>query len=543
MGSPPIQAPTLKKKQTVAYSKTKPIKTSYDSKRSKPKSEPTQKYQYEPPPKLSTKKSNLETKIERSGIKERVPDREIENLKKAIRIMNDIVGSPLLIIIGLLILGGTIPGSIISIQSGLNSEIYEGIMNLVLNSYRFGMIIMLWALNYRLVIKPVRNGTYKNLGIDAILLGLISLQFYGLGTFILFEGIFILLYQIFTRTNELYDLGKRDELSQEILGANFTESAINVMNEFLVPGTVFLLIYSIIPVLKKVRDFTLDASGIGTLVYHAVFFGIALAYTIYVKVKFTKAVRSKPYQEIQEEILVRNIVFSAFSLVYAGVGILGLLISIVLFGYRRMYRDIKLKLPTIKYVKPQLPSQSSVSPLVITSPTPLVQKTPDSEDKQIEPVPTPPRKETEKLQEIPVMRVDDKEARNQLIMSLKQSEKQKPETPPGKPPTNDKGEIKGYMDRVFTVLTADMRDRLLGLDIPEDQKWDVIREFVNLKQSQQQKYIDELENVNRVLSEQLIIRVKKMKLPKNETDSIIKQLEIMDPKEQVQFVEFLEQSH
>ena len=106
--------------------------------------------------------------------------------------MNDIVGSPLIIIIGLLILGATIPASIISIQSGLNSDIDLGIMNLVLNSYRFGMILFMWTLNYRLVIKPVRNGTYKNLGIDAIFLGLISLQFYGLGTFILFEGIFIL---------------------------------------------------------------------------------------------------------------------------------------------------------------------------------------------------------------------------------------------------------------------------------------------------------------------------------------------------------------
>ena len=138
--------------------------------------------------------------------------------------------------------------------------------------------------------------------------------------------------------------------------------------------------------------------------------------------------------------------------------------------------------------------------------------------------------------------MDDKEARKQLITSLKESEKHKPEPPPGKPTGNDKADIKDYMDRVFTVLTADMRDRLLGLDIPEDQKWDVIREFVNLKQSQQQKYIDELENVNRVLSEQLIKRVKKMKLPKKETDSVIKQLEIMDPKEQVQFVEFLEHS-
>ena len=98
------------------------------------------------------------------------------------------------------------------------------------------------------------------------------------------------------------------------------------------------------------------------------------------------------------------------------------------------------------------------------------------------------------------------------------------------------------MDRVFTVLTADIRNRLLKLDIPEDQKWDVIREFVNLKKSQQEKYIEELENVNRVLSEELKKRVKKMKLPKKETDQILKQLGIMGPKEQVQFVEFLEHS-
>ena len=104
-------------------------------------------------------------------------------------------------------------------------------------------------------------------------------------------------------------------------------------------------------------------------------------------------VNSKPYQSIPEEILVRNIVFSAFSLIYAGVGILGLLISIILFGYRKMYRDIKQKLPSIQYVKPKLPPQPSIpKSLVSKSPTPLVQKTPKSADKQIEPVPTPPRK-------------------------------------------------------------------------------------------------------------------------------------------------------
>ena len=535
MGSPPIQAPVLKRKQTVAYSKNQPKKKL----KLKPVTKPAQKYRYEPPPKPDKKIRKHKIKDEASGRRTRIPDKDVDNIKKAIRIMNDIVGSPLIIIIGILILGGTIPGSIISMQT----DLYLGIMKIVVNSFRFVMILYMWSLNYRLIIKPVRNGSYTNLGIDAILLGLISLPLYGLGTFILFEGIFILLYQIFTRSNNLYDVGKRDELSQEILGANLSESGIKVMNEFLVPGTVFLLIYSVIPILKNVRDFTLDASGIGSLVYHAVFFGIAFAYTIYLKAKFTKIVNSKAYQTIPEDILVKNIVFSSFSLIYAGVGVLGLLISIVLFGYRKMYKDIKQKLPSIQYVKPKLPPKQSASKsLESRSPTPLVQKLSKSEDKQTTPISTSPRKEKGSLQEIPVMRVDDKEARKQLITSLNKSEKQKPGTPPGKPPINDKADIKEYMDRVFTVLTADMRDRLLTLDIPEDQKWEVIREFVNLKQSQQQKYLDELEDVNRVLSEQLIKRVKKMKLPKKEADSVIKQLVIMDPKEQVQFVEFLEHS-
>ena len=148
MGSPPIQAPKLKRKQTVAYTKSKKQGVSRTSKKSKSTPKPTQTYRYVPPPKPEKRKGKHGIKVETSGIKQRIPDREIDNLKKAIRIMNDIVGSPLLIIIGLLILGGTIPGSIISIRSGLNTEIYRGIMNLVLNSYRFSMII----LDYKIII-------------------------------------------------------------------------------------------------------------------------------------------------------------------------------------------------------------------------------------------------------------------------------------------------------------------------------------------------------------------------------------------------------
>ena len=65
MGSPPIQAPKLKQKETVAYSKHKP------NKKSRPTTKPAQKYRYEPPPKPEKKKGRTEIKIDNRGIKEK----------------------------------------------------------------------------------------------------------------------------------------------------------------------------------------------------------------------------------------------------------------------------------------------------------------------------------------------------------------------------------------------------------------------------------------------------------------------------------------
>jgi DNA-directed RNA polymerase subunit RPC12/RpoP len=540
MGSPPIQAPKLKQKQTSAYRKSPKFESPKEI-------EPPQRpkpYRYEAPSKNeSKKKSKTVINIKTPGIKERIPESDITSLKKSIRILNDIAGSPLIVIIGILILAGTLPKAISSMQAG---DFYAGIMRIVVNSYRFFMIILLWNLNYRLVVKKVREENYTNLGIDAIVLGLIALPLYGLGTFMLFEGISILLYEIFIRVNNLIDLGKTDKLSQEIFSANIMESTIKIMNQFLVKGTAFLLLYSVIPILKAMRDFIgATPESIGELVFFGVFFGVSIAFLIYVKSKFTKIVKDNPYQEIPDDVIVKCIVFSSFSLIYAGVGSIGLMICILLFTYKGAYRKIKKKLPSIQYVKSSGVDKQHIDPIPeksLKSTVPFVPVNVKQASKQPESVPKPMDASKKPLQTIPEIRIDDKKARDQLITSLKQSEEQKPATPPGKPPVMKNGNIKDYMDQVFTVLTADIRDRLLKLDIPEDQKWDVIREFVNLKEAQQQKYLEELENVNRVLSEALIKRIQKMKLPIKETNSIIKQLEIMDPKEQVQFVEFLEHS-
>ena len=84
----------------------------------------------------------------------------------------------------------------------------------------------------------------------------------------------------------------------------------------------------------------------------------------------------------------------------------------------------------MKYVKPNVEKDVVVpSPVeskkLDTTPIVSMDNIPEKLDKKA--IPQSPTKEKSQLQEIPVVRVDDKEARKQLISSLKQSEKQKPE--------------------------------------------------------------------------------------------------------------------
>ena len=97
-----------------------------------------------------------------------------------------------------------------------------------------------------------------------------------------------------------------------------------------------------------------------------------------------------------------------------------------------------------------------------------------------------------------------------------------------------------YLDRLFMVISEETRERLLKLDIPEDQKWEVVKEFINLKEEHRQKYIEELENVNRNISGKLISRVMVMKIDDAKKEWLIKQLELMTNKTQQEFVEYLE---
>lgn len=56
--------------------------------------------------------------------------------------------------------------------------------------------------------------------------------------------------------------------------------------------------------------------------------------------------------------------------------------------------------------------------------------------------------------------------------------------------------VKTYLNRVFTVLSAKIRARVLQLKIPEAEKREVLKEFIHLTDQEQESFLEELEALN-----------------------------------------------
>jgi len=79
------------------------------------------------------------------------------------------------------------------------------------------------------------------------------------------------------------------------------------------------------------------------------------------------------------------------------------------------------------------------------------------------------------------------------------------------------------------------------LNIPEKDKKEILKEFVYLTEEEQEKYLNELFELNREISEKLILRVKKLNLKPEYLNQIIEQLRYMPVGEQEIYLKFLEE--
>jgi hypothetical protein len=112
--------------------------------------------------------------------------------------------------------------------------------------------------------------------------------------------------------------------------------------------------------------------------------------------------------------------------------------------------------------------------------------------------------------------------------------------PPAGESFEGRAAIREYLNRVYTVLSSKVRDRVMKLDIPETEKKEVLDGLLYLMPDEQEQFIAELEELARKLVPEIVGRVMRLNLTKEQNEMLLRQLEDLSDQEQVEFVEDLE---
>ncbi|MHA1727102.1 MAG: hypothetical protein ACTSWY_00025 [Promethearchaeota archaeon] len=478
----------------------------------------------------------------------KVPENVLKDMEKCIGFLNNIIKSPLILIVAMLITLGRITGMFFTPPVSVFR---------ISNTF-FNLIVLILFSNYARTVIAIKisEKDYSNMGVDAIIIGSACLAAYGITSILLIEGILVLVHQILLKRNKLIGHKNKSlpmELSNEILASNILGRIIFVINSILYKATGLIILLGF-PLLTNEFNFSK-----GIFWMYLGFFFVSFFMLLYIKKRFSPTIYSTSYTEISEDLIIFAIILAGLSLTFAGSGVPLMVLCILLFIYRGMNSEISKKLKKYQAIKdsiqpktvhgqqkplqqenkifqPKTTESTELTEPKTTVPVNLSSKK-ISIPEELTPIPADTvqtqsdrdKKELPEIPEIPVIRKNG--SREGKEISTEKEFKRDPER---------QAKIDLYLDRLFTVLSEETRERLLNLDIPEKQKWEVVREFVNLKEEQQKKFLEELEDVNRKISSDLIGRIINMKISNGEKQDLLKQLEYIPFKDQEEFVKFVE---
>ncbi len=113
---------------------------------------------------------------------------------------------------------------------------------------------------------------------------------------------------------------------------------------------------------------------------------------------------------------------------------------------------------------------------------------------------------------------------------------------PGSEDFEKQAAIQGYLNRVYTVLSSKIRDRVQKLNIPEGEKREIIDGLLNLTPQEQEQFLTELEELARRLMPEIVGRILRLNLSKEQNEVLLRQLEYLSDQEQLEFVAELERA-
>ncbi|MEJ2294497.1 MAG: hypothetical protein P8Y23_06965 [Candidatus Lokiarchaeota archaeon] len=478
-------------------------------------------------------------------------DKSKSTLSRIIRVLNKISYLPLLIFAGIIL------GSTFHVIFFPYNWLYVLIRSMVIGLS--ALLIVFYDINH--ISPKIKEEKYDEILLDSFCYGILGCIIYGTGVILLIKGVFIIIYVIVNtkeEKNKLYSFGLKLKNSINYFSARagliiflflvFSIFGNNVAAQFFQVGINFLL--DRLAGLTQILQIIIIVAIVGAL---------SLIPLIILSIDFRRSKKIAEKQIFSFGDTIGIFILGVIGSAMFSIGIFILLKGILLF-FLFIGRPLEKETPEvvetqIKMEEKEIPGdnlpaieptkiniqQKEESPEVLIeeeTPTDEISSVVQEEEKVEEPIEKHDEVREGGMQKIPQETIDSKKEEGGSEVELKLHESLLPVKD-----EKDKKLVREYFSKIFNVLSKDLRKQIKDLNIPKEERKELLKELAFLNKQEQDKYIKAIVQLYKELPTKLIERIRKLPNIKPQYyDKIIEQLKFMDDEEQLEFVHFLEKN-
>jgi len=470
--------------------------------------------------------------------REALKDRSRRKFSKAIKVLDHLSYLPILIFSSIFI---TTNWMYIGQGNWIASLISNILIALV------GFLIVIYDL--KRITPKVKEEKYDEIVLDTFCFGILGCIIYGTGTILLIKGILIIIYSSIyhkSEKNKVYTFGLKLKNSINHFSGFAGFVILMLVIAFILNGTINASnIYYGLDLLRQSLG-SLNAiiswTIISTVIAAMVLFPVIL---LIIDIRKRSTTRHKTIFKFGD--FISYFIIGVISTTIYATGIFILLKSILiflLFVGKPLDWEEELIVPSRKHEERMIQQKPITFEEDIPPPEKreeFLEKKPSPRDQEELKI-APKTPETEK-EEILVEKAEElKEESDLAEESKKEKELRLHESLLPVKDEKDKKVVKRYLTKIFNVVSKDIKDRIMELDIPKDDKKEILKELAFLAKKEQIKHIEAIAELYKEIPYMLIERIRKLpNVDPEHYDKIVAQLKYMDFEEQMEFVQFLEE--
>ncbi len=470
--------------------------------------------------------------------REALKERSRKKFSKAIRVLDHLSYLPILIFSSIFI---TTNWMYVNQSNWIPNVISNMLIALV------GFLIVVYDL--KRITPRVKEEKYDEIVLDSFCFGILGCIIYGTGTILLIKGILIIIYSSIYHKSEkhkIYTFGLKLKNSINHFSGLAGFVILFLVTAFVLNGTIDgSNIYYGLDLLRQSLG-TLN-SIISLTIFITVIAAIILVPVILMIIDMRKRRSTKQKKVFKFGDFISYFIIGVISTAIYATGIFILLKSILIFL-------LFVGKPFDWEEELILPSRTHEARMIQQKPITYEEEVPPPDKKEEFLEKQPSLSEKEELKTTPKIIEKEKEA-----IKIETAEELKKERETEEEPIDekelrlhesllpvkdekDKKVVKRYLTKIFNVVSKDIKDRIMELDIPKQDKKEVLQELAFLTKKEQMKHIEAIANLYKEIPHMLIERIRKLpNVEPEHYDKIIAQLKYMDFEEQMEFVQFLEE--